>query len=187
MNAAITRPLQIEPASPALLSEPLHFFFAEHFRQRQLFNCLDQLAAAETLDPDLAAAILAFMRNDMVLHLLDEQDLFPLMQQRCSPQDEIEPVVSVLLADHAGHRRQASKIIRGLEKAMAEAQPPQGYRGLGKAMRDFARKERRHLALENAVVLPLARLRLKAGDLDFLSRSLTARRVAAATDDGKTD
>ena len=46
-------------------------------------------------------------------------------------------------------------------------------------MFDFARNERRHLALENSVVLPLARRRLSAEDLAGLSARLTARHGAA--------
>ena len=44
------------------------------------------------------------------------------------------------------------------------------------AMIDFARNERRHLALENSVVLPLARLRLSPEDLIRLSARLLRRR-----------
>ena len=41
---------------------------------------------------------------------------------------------------------------------------------------DVLRRDLRHLALENAVVLPIARLRLSAEDLLALSRRLAARR-----------
>ena len=45
---------------------------------------------------------------------------------------------------------------------------------------DYAYGERRHLALENAVLLPLARRRLKAKDLEALAASLTARHQPAS-------
>lgn len=168
---------QIEPASAALLSDPLDFFFAEHFRQRKLCNLIEEMALAETLDWTLTAEVLDFLRHDMALHVQDEEeDLFPLMRLRCPPEDEIERVLSALTAEHAGDRHLAELLIAGLQKALAEAQPPAAQAGLREAMIDFARNERRHLALENSVVLPLARRRLTPADLARLSAGLLHRR-----------
>ncbi|GAB4359394.1 MAG: hemerythrin domain-containing protein [Kiloniellaceae bacterium] len=177
MSPALKSPPQIEPASTALLSDPLNFFFAEHFRQRKLCNLIEQMALAETLDPLLAAEVLAFLQNDMALHVQDEeQDLFPLMRQRCPREDEIERVLSALTAEHAGDRHLAGIVINGLETALRDSQPVAAQAGLREAMIDFARNERRHLALENSVVLPLARLRLTVDDLLALSARLLERR-----------
>ena len=177
MNAARKSPSQIEPASVALLSDPLDFFFAEHFRQRKLCNLIEQMAQADRLDPLLAAEVLAFLQHDTVLHVLDEeQDLFPLMRRRCPPEDEIERVLSALTAEHAGDRHLAGIVIEGLQTALRESQAIAAQPGLREAMVDFARHERRHLALENSVVLPLARLRLTPDDLAQLSVRLLRRR-----------
>lgn len=182
MNAAVKGPAppgsaQIEPSSTALLGDPLDFFFAEHFRHRKLCNLIEDLALAETLDGRLAAEIIAFLRHDMALHVRDEEeDLFPLMRLRCPPEDEIERVLSALSAEHAGDRHLADIVIDGLQRALAEAQPIAAQAGLREAMIDFARNERRHLALENSVVLALARLRLTRDDLSELSAKLVQRR-----------
>jgi hemerythrin-like domain-containing protein len=160
MAAAVNQPPLIEPAPPALLSDPLGFFFAEHFRQRRLCNLMEQLANAAALDRDLTSGILAFLQDDMVLHVQDEEeDLFPLMRRRCPPEDEIERVLSALTAEHAGDRHLSGLVVEGLREAMV----------------DFARNERRHLALENSIVLPLARLRLTEDDLAMLSACMTRR------------
>lgn len=177
MSAARKRPSQIEPASVALLSDPLDFFFAEHFRQRKLCNLIEQMALTETLDALLAAEVLGFLQHDTLLHVLDEeQDLFPLMRKRCPPEDEIERVLSALTAEHAGDRHLADMVIEGLRTALRDAQPVSAQVGLREAMVDLARNERRHLALENSVVLPLARLRLTPEDLAQLSAGLRQRR-----------
>ncbi|MEO3427365.1 hemerythrin domain-containing protein [Pelagibius sp. CAU 1746] len=177
MNAAQRSSPQIEPASVALLSDPLDFFFAEHFRQRKLCNLIEEMALAETLDWTLTAEVLDFLRHDAAMHVRDEEeDLFPLMQERCPPEDEIDRVLSALTAEHAGDRHLADILIEGLEKALAEAQPPSAFPGLREAMIDFARNERRHLALENSVLLPLARRRLSEEDLVRLSARLLRRR-----------
>ena len=179
MGAAIKGSPQIAAASPALLSAPLDFFLSGHFRQRQFFDCLDRLAAAADLDRDLAAEVVVFLRLDMALHVLDEeQGLFPLMRLTCRPEDEIDSVLSALSAERAGYSRLAGQVIAGLEAALAAAQPLAAQAGLGEAVTDFAGNERRHLARENSVVLPLARLRLKADDLADLSARMIARRGA---------
>jgi hemerythrin-like domain-containing protein len=176
MAAAVNQPPLIEPAPPALLSDPLGFFFAEHFRQRRLCNLMEQLANAAALDRDLTSGILAFLQDDMVLHVQDEEeDLFPLMRRRCPPEDEIERVLSALTAEHAGDRHLSGLVVEGLQTALADGRPPSAYAGLREAMVDFARNERRHLALENSVVLPLARLRLTEDDLATLSACMTRR------------
>jgi hypothetical protein len=54
MKAATTGRPAIAAASTALLSDPLDFFFAEHFRQRKLCNLLERLALAEAVDARLS-------------------------------------------------------------------------------------------------------------------------------------
>jgi len=46
----------------------------------------------------------------------------------------------------------------------------------GEAMQAYAASEMRHLALENGVVLALARIRLTRPDLKAISRSMKLRR-----------
>jgi hemerythrin-like domain-containing protein len=177
MSAAEPKKRRIEPASSALLSDPLDFFFAEHFRQRELCNLIEDMAWAESLDRQAVEEVLGFLRHDMVLHVQDEeQDLFPLMRLRCPPEDGIERVLSALTAEHAGDHHLADVVIEGLEGALAAARPASARPGLREAMIDLARNERRHLALENSVVLPLARLRLQPEDLTQLSEHLQRRR-----------
>jgi hemerythrin-like domain-containing protein len=179
MAAAGKGALPIEPIPMALLSDPLGFFFAEHFRHRKLCNLMEQMAVATSLDPDLAIGVITFLRHDMVLHVEDEEeDLFPLMRQRCSPEDEIEKVLSSLSAEHVGDRHLAQLVVEGLQAALADGRAPCEHAGLREAMLDFARNERGHLALENSVVLPLARLRLAADDIADLSARMRRRHRA---------
>lgn len=181
MSAAAKGPSRIDPASPALLSAPLDFFSAEHTRQRQLCGVLDRLATADSLDPALIEPVLDYLRHDLPLHVRDEEEgLFPLMRRRCRPEDEIEPVLTKLSAEHVAHCGLARRVVRGLERALAEGRSLDSYRGLRKALCDYARGDRRHLALENAVVLPLARRRLRVRDLEVLSAGMADRRRAMA-------
>lgn len=178
MSNAVRGTPQIEPAATALLSDPLDFFFGEHFRQRKLCNLIEGLAFARALDSKLAREVLDFLRHDLVLHVADEEaDLFAFLRRYCPPEDEIERVLAALSAEHAGGRHLAAIVIDGLQQALSQGLPVAAQAGLREAMIDFARNERRHLALENAVVLPLARRRLPASALAELSARLTARRA----------
>lgn len=179
MRAAGRPKTRIEPTEAALLRDPLNFFFAEHFRQRTLCNLIEEMAHAEILGKETVTEVLEFLRHDMELHVQDEeQDLFPLMRRRCPPEDEIERVLSALSAEHAGDRHLAELVTSGLQTVLAEGRPAASEAGLREAMIDFARNERRHLALENSVVLPLARLRLTTKDMAEMSASMTERRRA---------
>lgn len=131
-------------------------FFTEHFRQRQLFGCIERVAAARNLDRGLVGEMLDFLRNDISLHLLDEEDtLFLLMRQRCPSEEDIEQVLSALPTERTGSRDLAVLVIAGLEMALAEARPIAAQSSLRKAMINFVRRERRHLALENSIMLLL--------------------------------
>jgi hemerythrin-like domain-containing protein len=176
---------RIEPISPALLGDPLDFFFAEHFRQRELCNLLEGMARADRLDRGLATEIVTFLRHDLVLHVQDEEeDLYPMMRRRCPPEDEIERVFTALTAEHAGGRQLAERMSAGLEAALREGQPIAAQAELREAMVEFAHSERRHLALENAVVLPLARRRLTPKDLEAMAARMRARRAPEPVREG---
>ncbi|MFZ5671116.1 MAG: hemerythrin domain-containing protein [Pseudomonadota bacterium] len=160
-----------------LIAQPLDWFFAEHYRHRQFCALVSDLAAAPAFDGERLTRIVDFLRHDLLLHFIDEEeDLFPLLRRRALPEDDIEAALGRLSAEHRADVAQA-EIVRGaLEICLAERRPPSSDPALRKDLRDFAAHELRHLALENAVVLPIARLRLTERDLAGLSRRLAARR-----------
>lgn len=171
------RRTDIEDMPTHLLSEPLEWFFAEHFRHRQLCELIDQIAAAVVFDGERITRVLEFLRNDLPLHVIDEEeDLFPLLRRRCAPEDELEVVLGRLSAEHRSDVDAARVVRLHLEHCLEQRRAPGLDPDKRKAMQAFASQERRHLGLENAVVLPIARLRLTAADLANLSRRLAARR-----------
>ncbi len=173
----MTQALRIEPLPPELIHEPLNWLFAEHYRHRQLCQLIERVGNATVLLSDEAHEILAFLRHDMPLHVIDEEDdLFPLLRRRCLPADELDAVLGALSAEHHDDLDRARTLIAALERALADGQPPGHDREARRFFTEFARHERRHIALENAVVLPIARLRLTAADLRSLSVRLAARR-----------
>ncbi|MDV2965383.1 hemerythrin domain-containing protein [Nitratireductor aquimarinus] len=155
----------------ALLREPLDYIFADHFRQRMLCNLLDAMVSEGERDLALSRHILAFLRRDFGLHVLDEElDLFPVLLERALPEDRMEDVVSELCAEHSSDKLDADELCRALD---APERQGRGWKGL---FTRFAANERRHLIVENAIVIPMARIRLEPDDLTRIGRHMAERR-----------
>ena len=175
-----TRPSTIESSPPGLLKDPLDFLFAEHFRHRQMCRILVYLAHTPEFDGALIAATDDFIRYDLALHVIDEEeDLFPLLRRRCEADDAIEDVLGQLSADHALDQAYARAVRDIFSLALQRQEPPSAVPGGPEALRRLAEQEKSHMALENAVVMPLARRRLQPADLAALAIRLAARRGVA--------
>ena len=168
---------RIAPLSDELLSRPLDFLLADHLRQRRVWDLIEEVATAVELDAALVAEILGFLRVDLAHHVLDEEEyLFPLLCKCCQPEDEIDAVIAQLRDEHSADERGARDLIAALEALVDGDRPAAEDPGLRVALLAFAQHQRRHLALENSIVLPIARLRLKSRDLAPLARRMMARR-----------
>jgi hemerythrin-like domain-containing protein len=160
-----------------LLVRPLDWFMAEHYRHRQFCALMHELARGESFDPEALSAVVAFLRHELGRHLADEEeDFFPLLRRRARPEDDIEQILGRLSGEHEGDRAFAHSLRAHLERCLDAHTAPGQDPSVALALDSFATQEVRHLALENAVVLPLARLRLNADDLQALGRTLAARR-----------
>jgi hemerythrin-like domain-containing protein len=168
---------QIEPLPAGLVHEPLNWLFAEHYRHRQLCRLIERVGTATVLLREEAEEILTFLGQDMALHIIDEEeDLFPLLRRRCLPEDELGPLLGSLSAEHRVDMEQTRILSDLLRRALIDGQPPGHDLETRRLFTEFALHERRHIALENAVVLPIARLRLTPQDLRALSTRMAARR-----------
>jgi len=168
---------EIEKLPDALIHEPLNWLFAEHYRHRQLCKLMSDLARNGAYDENGMAEVIHFLQHDMPLHILDEEeDLFPLLRRRATPDDDLEHVLGVLSSEHKTDRERTTDLLAGLLKAQKDRKAPSREANLRLLMTQFVAHERRHVALENAIVLPIARLRLQPSDLEALSARLAARR-----------
>ncbi len=162
-----------------LLRSPIDYIFADHFRHRAFCKIIDDIAGDETADMQMIAAAIRFLETDFGPHVVDEEEgLFPLLRQRAAPEDRIEDVLGQLSQDHADDEKDAAAIVTGLAGILeARGEYPGGpaFRNL---LAHFAAHERRHMTIENAIVLPLARARLKPEDLLDLGKRMAARRGA---------
>ncbi|CAN7372991.1 hemerythrin domain-containing protein [Caulobacter sp. LjRoot300] len=168
---------QIEAMPLHLLAEPIEWFFAEHCRHRQACKMIEEVAAAMVFDGPRLAELIGFLDHDLPLHVIEEEeDFFPLLRRRCEAGDDVERVLGMLSAEHRADVVRAGAVREYLQACLERQCAPGLDPAQHKAMIAFAVQERRHLGLENAIVLPIARLRLTPEDLLALGRRLTARR-----------
>lgn len=170
----------IEPIPIELLCEPLVWFFAEHYRHRDVCKRLLSMSESVEFDAETYNAVRSFLENDLPVHIIDEEDdLFPLLRRRCEPDDQIEKVLGMLSGEHANDMHDATAVCALVDKAIAEKRGLAVFSETPDIVPPFCQSQQRHIAVENAVVLPIARLRLTEDDLKSLGRRLAARRGLA--------
>lgn len=142
------------------LATPLEFIFADNFRCRVLCNLLSVIGSGQDVGADVVSACRDFLLRDFLVHLADEkQALFPLLIERTSPDDGVLAAVQ--------HERPGFAVVNRLAGSLDRP-------GLGRGCRiglldTFVFEERRHIAVENVVLLPVARKRLRPSDLTWLT------------------
>lgn len=175
-GAAKCETFVVEPLPFALLDAPLDYVLADHFRHRTLCAALRRCSDRGATTRDEADAVIAFMENDLPLHHEDEDaDLFPLLRKRASDEDDLVVALARLRDDH----RKSEALAREIVDALARSRGDRTLRldePTRELLRAFAAGEHRHLALENGVLLAIARVRLTRGDLAGMSRRMKARR-----------
>ena len=164
-----------KPTSPSLLGNPLDFISEDHLRERQVCAVIDGLATADAFNRKAATAVLRFLNEELNVHLRDEaEDLFPLLARRCTDEDAIEGVIDRIRAD----QEEAMRLLPEVRAMLAGCLDMGGElsakeRGV---LSRFAGHVRRHLVAENAILLPIARVRLTRADLRILSKHMRSRR-----------
>lgn len=157
--------------------DPLDFILYEHLRHRVMCNALDALAEAEAFDADAVARLAEFIRADLSVHITDEEEVFfPILQERCRPEDEIDVVLQRMSREHAEDRQLSADVRIFLLTAATERRLLADIPSASEAVKRFAHNQRRHMMLENAVLIPLARQRFTEEDFALLAKRLAASR-----------
>ena len=128
--------------------------------------------------PKEMQAVIAYFEGDFALHIQDEHDdLFPMLRTLAASEDAIDPLLDSLSADRSRDERIGRRIVALLA---AQLEREEADRTLDapacREIRRFTVTERRHLMFENAIVLPLARIRLDAQHQQLLRTRMKARR-----------
>lgn len=166
------------PLPAALLERPLDYLMAEHHRHRSYLAGLRYAATLAEIPRDQAARLHLFLASELPLHWADEeQDLFPILRRHALPEDGLAEVLARLSQDHAMSEALVRTIDHGLSAVLCERPDPIPLeRRLCGLMLTYAATEARHLAVENAVVLAIAGVRLRKAELSGLSAAMKARR-----------
>lgn len=165
----------LSPTDVTLLATPLEFLCEDHMRERQVCSVIDSLAAARTFDPAAARNVLRFVNEELNVHMRDDaEDLFPLLSRRCTVEDGIGRAIARISTD----LDEASRLLPGLRAALALCLDAGSELSTEdrQLLTRFAGHVRRHLAAENAILLPIARARLTRRDLQKLSSHMRSRR-----------
>lgn len=173
-----TPELKLEQLPIALLEDPIEYMLADHFRNRCVLMALRRFADAGEASRREADMVAAYLDHDLYLHHCDEDEsLFPVLRKRSQASDNLGPVLARLSEDH----RQSVPTIERICAALC-GNPAEDPVRLDHADRElmlaYASNEQRHLAIENGIVLVIARRRLSAGDLKGIGHSMKQRRGA---------
>lgn len=169
------------PAAPAM-DEPLEILEACHGRIEQQLMTLEKLSrhlelhGADSPAVEAARSILRYFDTAGQHHHQDEEvDLFPRLRQRAGDGHEmLKGLLDTLLAQHQD-MFSAWGLLR--EKLVSIAAGNETALPLGQ-VHAFSQLYRRHIALENTSLLPLARSLLLPEDCSALSDAMVARRRA---------
>ena len=163
----------IDSPSLDLLSSPLDFLYAEHLRQRQFAKLLG-LIADGVINRRTIAAAAEFVENDLATHILDEEvSFFPLLRPLCQPEDRVDDLLALLSQEHREDEGESERVLSALARLSATEPPSDADK---QTLRSFSDHLRGHLALENGVLLPLARSRMTSEALQLMSQSMSLRR-----------
>lgn len=165
------------------LENPLDFIAEDHMREREVCALIDKLVAALPLKTGEKQMITSFLTDRLPHHLADEEiDLFPLMLERCDPDEDIRSVIDKLESDHSHAIADAPTIASLVEASGSEAS---AFTASSRVhMAEFAKQARRHLILENAIILPIARSRLTTDDLAIMRSHMLQRRSPDRAQEG---
>jgi hemerythrin-like domain-containing protein len=135
-----------------------------------------------SLDPhrasarDDANAVLSSLTEHLPLHIADEEeDLFPALERHCAGEDGFERMRVQLSKEHATDDTLVGTLKADL-RTLSEGKSLADEANFAAKAEAFAELQERHLAWENASVLPLAHSRLTTADLIAIGRSMAARR-----------
>ena len=161
-----------------LRRSPLDLIEHDHLVQSQLCDSLERIAddLPDNVDRQLCRIVIDTLKFEMPVHHRNEElALFPLIENRALPDDNIHDILARLALEHATDESFASELLESLE-VLSEGRKLKNPDMVGYMLRSFFESYRRHILWENAIVLPLARARLTSEDLADLSRAMVNHR-----------
>ena len=147
---------------------PLDLISHAHARQMQMCDAMERIADGlpDEVDRRLCAQVASILQFDLPLHHHD---------QRALVEDAIDRILERLAWEHSSDNDFASEIAEALD-ALGQGSRAPNPEMLGYMLRGFFERYRRHVHWENTLVMPLARIRLTAEDLENLASMMDTNR-----------
>ena len=164
-----------------MAENPIDVIARDHRFVEHLCDALERIAESlpDRVDCILVTGVVSSLKVNLAIHIRDEEDgLFPLLEKQALPDDNISGILAELAIEHATDEGFADDIIEELE-CLARGEKPQNAELLGHMLRNFFEHLRRHLAWEDAIVIPMAQKRLNPDDLESLSKAMIKHRETA--------
>jgi hemerythrin-like domain-containing protein len=153
---------------------PIERIAAEHALQLELCDALEYIADGlpDSIDRRLVREVIAILGHGLDAHFrAEEQLLFPLLRRRGNGDLSLIAALDQLEMEHVRDEDISSELMEELAY-LAEHGRARNAEMLGYMLRGFFEGQRRHIAWENAVVVPAARRLLLPEDLQNLSSLL---------------
>jgi hemerythrin-like domain-containing protein len=156
--------------------DPIGLIVEEHALQCELCDLLEALADGlpNRFDKALAVIAVSILEGSVPRHMrLEEDALFPLLRQRIAADDPLHAALVCLEEEHERDGATLVELTDALKSAAAEgsvANPDM----LGYQLRGYFESQRRHIAWEDRVVLPVARAVLSPADLAHIQSWIMA-------------
>jgi hypothetical protein len=176
--------LQINYALQALAAAPSPFDSLTAARFSLVSLCA-MLRALPTCGPAVAKAVAPgiadFLTRDFPAIIIEEEEgILPRLRSRLLLGDDLDEIINELNEEHREDRAYAADLARRCEAFANDLDDE--WPDLCAALTNFAERQRRHVAWEDATILSIARERLTAEDLaswridmDRRYRDLTAQ------------
>lgn len=183
-ETVMATPFDADPVRAEHFMQPIEFLYYTHAR---IQNCCERLVElGDDLGrddaPDLAAASLDLLENELPMHLADEEnDLFPLLRRRSKSGDGIMGTLELLCLEHRNDIECGRSLVDALRR-ISRGRRPADPRMFRDYVRAYAMLQRRHHIIENNEVLPVCIERLTAEDLRELGNRIAARRGVSIPD-----
>jgi len=160
-----------------LLQDPLEFIREDHMHMRAVCEEMEQISNSSLPNPVEISRVLHFLEHEIGLLIHDEDhELREMLLIRCTPEDDIGPTLERMSAEHEALRDLCPDLLSVLRELHDDKRPAREDEVA--RLRDFADRLRRHLIVENAIVLPIAQARLTEKDIIRLRNAMIQRRIA---------
>ena len=159
-------------------ADPISYIHREHDLQFEICERLEALSnfPDEPIESGQLESIHHYLTVELAHHIDDEEiGLFPVLRQRCQDSQILDNILFQLTCEHDLDQSMVDPILSGIEAIMNKKGLPDARR-FANAVRGFVETQRRHLAWENKVVLPLAEAQLTQEDVQSLGKSMAVRR-----------